>query len=434
MLPGALLTQTYDAHPAPGNQRWMVAAGYLFYVAVLAAGYYYNLTFVQLGIIDLGTRLVGLTASQVSVVMAGFAVAALVVAVATGRMMDSTRWNSDLRVKLRILFFVIAGQTLLTVTSPLVETPAHLIIWVSVCSATLGVGMPVTFSLMIDLIPIRHRGAIAAVVAGLAFFAAAVYPLQWRLDEFAPVMSILMAPAVVVMAVLAFGSLRLVAVWSIQHERFGVGRFVRGAEAGTARFVFWISVVLMFSVFFIDSLGFLRIIDTPVYIYTSWQSPELGVRLFIGLSHVLGAAMAGVLYTVFGRRWLFLWILGLFAFTHLLYTFQLGTAPSGIDPPLSLPFFYVLAVSFYTTLNFALWPDLSTPANIGMNTGLGVGIAGWLASFLSTSLALYSRDIGLSLLEHLRYVNALALLLAVGYPVALYLRRMRALADLQETS
>jgi hypothetical protein len=187
-------------------------------------------------------------------------------------------------------------------------------------------------------------------------------------------------------------------------------------------------------VFFIDSLGFLRIIDTPVFIYTSWQSPELGVRLFIGLSHVLGAAMAGVLYTVFGRRWLFLWILGLFAFTHLLYTFQLGTAPTGIDPPLSLPFFYVLAVSFYTTLNFALWPDLSTPANVGIRTGLGVGIAGWLASFLSTSLALYSRDVGLSLLEHLRYVNALALLLAVGYPVALYLRRMRVLANLQETS
>jgi hypothetical protein len=87
----------------------------------------------------------------------------------------------------------------------------------------------------------------------------------------------------------------------------------------------------------------------------------------------------------------------------------------------------VLAVSFYTTLNFALWPDMSTPANIGIRTGLGVGIAGWLASFLSTSLALYSRDIGLSLLEHLRYVNALALLLAVGYPVAIYLRRMRRL-------
>lgn len=420
--------------PAPGNQRWMVAAGYIFYVAVLAAGYYYNLTFVQLGIIDLGTRLVGLTASQVSGVMAGFAVAALVVAVTTGQMMDSKGWSSDLRVKLRILFFVIAGQALLTVSAPLVETPVHFIVWISVCSATLGVGMPVAFSLMIDLIPIRHRGAIAAVVAGLAFFAAAVYPLQWRIEEFASVMSLLIAPAVAVMGVLAFGGLRLVQVWSRQYEQFGVGRFVRGEEAGTARSVFWISVVLMFSVFFIDSLGFLRIIDTPVFIYTSWQSPEFGVRLFIALSHVLGATMAGVLYTVFGRRWLFLWILGLFAFTHLLYTFQLGTAPSGIDPPLSLPLFYVLAVSFYTTLNFALWPDLSTPANIGIRTGLGVGIAGWLASFLSTSLALYSRDIGLSLLEHLRYVNALALLLAVGYPVALYLRRMRAVANLRGMS
>jgi len=434
MLPGLAPDIRPMNQPGPSNQRWMVAAGYVFYVAVLAAGYYYNLTFVQLGIIDLGTRLVGLTASQVSGLMAGFAVAALVVAVVTGRMMDRTGWSSDLRVKLRILFFVVAGQTLLTVTAPLVGTPVHFIVWVLICSATLGVGMPVTFSLMIDLIPIRHRGAVAAVVAGLAFFTAAVYPLQWRLEEFAPVMSMLMAPAVVVLGVLAFCRLRLVEVWSLQHERFGVGRFVRGAEPGAIRFAFWISVVLMFSVFFIDSLGFLRIIDTPVFIYTSWQSPELGVRLFIGASHVLGAAMAGVLYTVFGRRWLFLWILGLFAFTHLLYTFQLGTAPSGIDPPLSLPFFYVLAVSFYTTLNFALWPDLSTPANIGIRTGLGVGIAGWLASFLSTSLALYSRDIGLSLLEHLRYVNALALLLAVGYPVALYLRRMRALAILRETS
>ena len=72
---------------------------------------YFNLTFVQLGIIDLGTRLVGLSAAQVSGVMAGFAAAALVVAVVTGRKMDREGWSSDLGVKLRILFFVVAGQT-----------------------------------------------------------------------------------------------------------------------------------------------------------------------------------------------------------------------------------------------------------------------------------------------------------------------------------
>ena len=408
----------------PGGVRWI---GYLFYVAVLAAGYYYNLTFVQLGIIDLGTRLVGLSSSRVSAVMAGFAVAALVAAVMAGRVIDRRGWSRDLRVKLRILFFVVAVQTLLTVTAPLVGSATQLTVWVLFCSVTLGVGMPVTFSLMVDLIPVRHRGAGAAVVAGLAFAAAAVYPLEWRLEEFAPVMTVLMAPAVLILGVVAYRRFRFVDMLATQHERFGIGRF---APVRTASSAFWLPVALMFSVVFIDSLGFLRIIDTPVYIHASWQSPEVGVRGFIAVSHVLGAAMAGVLYTVFGRRWLFVWILGLFAFTHLLYTFHLATALSGVDPPLLLPFFYVLAVSFYTTLNFALWPDLSTPRNIGLHAGLGVGIAGWLASFLSTSLALYSKGAGISLLEHLRYVNALALLLAVAFPLFLYFRRMRTLAGL----
>lgn len=191
---------------------------------------------------------------------------------------------------------------------------------------------------------------------------------------------------------------------------------------------FWWLVLLMFAVFFIDSLGFLRIIEAPAYISTSWQSPELGTRAFIAVGHVVGAAMAGVLYRAFGRRWLFVWIFGLFAFTHLLYTFHLSTAPAGIDPPLVLPLFYVLAVSFYTTLNFALWPDLATRETVGTVTALGVGIAGWLASFLSTALAVLSESAGLSLLEHLRLVNALALLLAVGLPVTLYVRKMRTLA------
>lgn len=66
---------------SPRAVRWV---GYLSYVAVLSVGYYYNLTFVQLGIIDLGDRRVGLGPGRVSGVMAGFAVAALVAAVATG--------------------------------------------------------------------------------------------------------------------------------------------------------------------------------------------------------------------------------------------------------------------------------------------------------------------------------------------------------------
>ena len=40
-------------------------------LSCLSAAYYYNLTFIQLRIIDPATRLVGLTATQVSGVMAG---------------------------------------------------------------------------------------------------------------------------------------------------------------------------------------------------------------------------------------------------------------------------------------------------------------------------------------------------------------------------
>ncbi len=421
---------------SPNRRRFFVgvpALGYLKYVAVLSAGYYYNLTFVQLGLIDLGTRLVGMTEGQVSVAMAALALVAFVVAVATGRVMDKRGWSSDLRLKFRILFVVVTWQTVLTMVAPLVGTPREFGLWVLFSAVGIGAGIPVTFGLMIDFIPIRHRGFIAALVTGLAFSAAALYPMEWKIDEFAPLMTLVMIPAAAVLGVISFRRFPVVDVLARQHERFGIGRFCRPTPIATASVGFWMLVMVMFSVFFIDSLGFLRIIDTPAYISTSWQSPSVGPRLFIAVTHVVGAAMAGVLYTSFGRRWLLVWVFGLFAFTHLLYTFDIGTAPAGMDPPLVLPLFYVLAVSFYTTLNFALWPDLSTPATIGTNTALGVGIAGWLASFVSTSLALYSSSSGLSLLEHLRYVNALALLLAVAYPLALYFRRMRTLATNPES-
>lgn len=401
--------------------------GYAFYIAVMAAGYYYNLTFVQLGLIDLGTRRVGLSSGRVSAVMAGLALGALIVAVVTGRLMDLRGWSTRLKVKLKILSLVLVAQTTLTAVAPFVLTLAGFVAWVAVCSVTIGVGIPVTFSFMIDFVPVRLRGRIAATVAGLAFFAAALYPLEWRIEAFAPIVLGPMAAASVVLVVVSFRRFSIVEDLGRQHERFGVGRYCRPTPIATASSAFWIPVGLMFSVFFIDSLGFLRIIDTPALISTSWQSTEIRTRLFIAVAHLIGAAMAGVIYTAMGRRWVFASAIGLFAFTHLLYTFQIRTGLAEMEPPLALPLFYVLAVSFYTTLNFALWPDLSTPRTIGTNTAIGVGVAGWLASFLSTSLALWSSSANVSVLDHLLYVNAIALVALVTYPVALYLRRVRLL-------
>lgn len=405
---------------------WLRPLGYVLYVGLMTAGYYYNLTFVQLGVIDVGTEQVGMDRGAVAAVMGGLAVLALTTAVGTGVAVD--RWRWDLRGKLRVLFAVVAAQTIFTVAAPAIEAPPVFVAWALACGVGIGAGIPVSFGLMADLIPVRHRGAVAAVVAGAAFLLASLYPREWSMDGFAAVMGWAMAPATALLGVAAFGRLRVVGELGSLRRRHGPGRFRRPGPEQAGRAVFWGLVMLMFAVFFIDSLGFLRIIGAPAYVSTSWQSPETSVRLFIGVTHLVGAGMAGVLYTAFGRRWLVVWVLGLFAFTHLLYTSHLAAAPSGVDPPLVLPLFYVLAVSFYTTLNFALWPDLATAEDAGVRTAVGVGVAGWLASFLSTALALYSESAGVPLLVHLRYVNALALLLAVAVPVVYYAGRMRSLA------
>ncbi|MFA9429426.1 MFS transporter [Egicoccus sp. AB-alg2] len=409
------------------ERDWVPVVGYLFYVAAMAAGYYYNLTFVQLGLVDLGTRLIGMTRQDVSMVMAVLALVTLAVALAAGVVMDRRGWGADLHVKIRLLLAVLTVQLALTVVAPSISSAAGLLVWVLVCSLPLGVGIPVMFSTMVDFVPVRDRGYVAAVVAGLSFFLAALYPFEWRIEEFAVVVSAAMAPAVVVLAVLSWRRFAFLDALAGQHRRFGTGRYCRPRPVRTASLTFFGLVAVMFLVFFIDSLGFLRIIETPTIMAASWQSPDVGVRLFIAVSHVVGALAAGVLYTNFGRRWLLLWIVGLFAFTHLLATFGLrvsGDAP----PPLTMPLFYVLAVSFYTTVNFALWPDHATPATIGVRTAIGVGVAGWLASFLSTALALYSEAAGVTLLDHLVHVNALALLALFTLPAVFYVRRMAVLA------
>ncbi|HEX6256020.1 MAG TPA: hypothetical protein VFZ70_09435 [Euzebyales bacterium] len=407
------------------QRRWVPVAGYVGYIALLTAGYYYNLTFVQLGLIDLGSNRLGMPAHSVSHVMAVLALVALAAAIVAGVLMDRRGWSSDLRTKLRLLTVVIAVQLTLTTAAPLLATPAWFVAWVVVCATAIGVGMPVTFSLMADLIPVRDRGFAAALPAGLAFFVASLYPQQWQVEQFSAVMATAMAPAVLVLAVLAFRPSRLVD--QLAQQDFGPGRFTVPPAPTATTPAFAVAVAAMFAAFFIDSLGFLRIIDTPAYISTSWQSPDLGVRLFIAVTHVVGAAMAGVLYTTFHWRWLLVWVYGLFGFTHLLYTFHVSTAADAV-PPLVLPGMYVLAVAFYTTLNFALWPDLSTRDTIGTRCAVGVGVAGWLASFLSTSLALASGATGITLLTHLRYVDALALLLLTVVPVLFYADRVWTLA------
>jgi MFS family permease len=416
--------------------RWTTAFGYVLFVALMVAGYYYNITFVQLGLIDLGTRLVGLSETAVSVWMAVLALGTLVVAVATGVTMDRRGWNTALRTKLRVLFGVVCLQLALTLVAPGIRSVPAFGAWVVAASVGLGVGFPVSFSLAIDLIPVPDRGYVAAAITAIAYFVANAVPLSWSVDVFSRVMVAAMVPGALVLGVLSFARAdrldTLLAELGTQHRAFGTGRFC-DPPIRTRSLAFLVPVVLMFGVFFIDSLGFLRIIDTPSLLLSSWQSPELSTRLFIAVAHVVGAVMAGVIYVNYSLSRVFLWTFALFALTHVLYTSDLRLAavfPSlaqGATSPLN-PAVYAVAVSFYTTLNFALWPDLSTASTVGTRSAVGIGVAGWLATFTSTALALYFQATDLTLLSHLNVVQALSLLLLFGLAVGLYVNRMVELA------
>jgi MFS family permease len=411
--PGADATD--GARPDRAAADWSSLFGYVLFIGALSAGYFYNLTFVQLGLVDLGTRVLGLPEGRVAADLAVLAAFTLVVALVTGFLMHRTGASARFVVKLRLLFAAVVIQTALTAAAPHLRTEPALLAWIVIASVGLGIGVPSMFGLTCDLIPTRDRGYVAAVVTSAAFLPAAVFSTDWTIEDFASQLMWVMVAGTVALGVLAFVPMPVTAALARQHAlpQFGVGRFVRhrsGARGPGPAFA--VALVLMFGIYFVDSLGFLRIVDAPVYTVTAWHSTDPSAQWTIGGMHVLAAVIAGILYPALRQRALFVWIFALFVLAQLSYALHSVTTPD-LPPPLGVPLLYAMAVSIYTVLNFTLWADFSTPATIARNTALGVGVSGWLATFLSTSLSIWWRAAEVPFDAHLRAVAAVSLVFLV---------------------
>jgi MFS family permease len=397
--------------------QWSTLMGYMLFIGMMGVGYFYNVTFIQLGLEDLGTRLIGMSEHKVALSMALLALLTCIIALTVGLFMQKRGWNRQFFVKLRLAFIVVVVQTILTAVAPHIRSESGLLLWIIIASAGLGIGVPATFSLTVDLIPVSDRGYVAALITSLAYLAANVYTTEWRIERFSQQILWIMLVGAVTMGVLAFKKLAFMDRLAQQHTQpaFGSGRFVRTGQDGHPRISrrLFILILLMFGIFFIDSLGFLRIIKTPIYVDTAWRSPDTGTHVFIGVTHVVAALIAGVLYSALDAKSLFLWIFGLFAMIHLMYGLNYQISPDSYAA-LGTPMLYAVAVSLYTVLNFALWADLSTPQTISRNAALGVALSGWTATFISTALAIQWRTGGMSLDRHLNIVAALSLLFFVG--------------------
>jgi MFS family permease len=400
--------------------------GFTLFVGMMAAGYYYNLTFVQLGLEDFGTRWLGLSEAAVARDMALLAICTCLIALSFGWWMQRRGLGRQFRTKLRISFGVVLAQTLLTAVIPAVHNEVTFILWLVLVSVALGIGVPVMFSLTSDLVPVKQRGLAAALVTALAYFAAETLSDQWMFEFFRVRLLWVLVGGSLGIGVLAFIRHPWLEALARQHQQpeFALGRFVRRkTERGyrPSRRVVGL-IMIMFGIYFVDSLGFLRLLKVPGFMEATWQSPLFSHRLFIAVVHIVGALIAGVLYSALSERQLFFWILGLFALTHLQYTLHIR-ATGETQATLALPMLYALAVSLYTVVNFAIWADLSTPDTISFNAALGVALSAWTATFISTGLAIYWQGMGLSLERHIQIVDSLAMLFFLAMLVLTFLRK-----------
>jgi MFS family permease len=387
--------------------------GIALFIGMMATGYYYNVTFIQLGLLDLGGRVLGMDAAAVARDVGLLALLTSAVSLAVGFALVRSGRSSDFRLKLRLASGVVLAQTALSAGTVLVRSPGGFRLWIILASVALGVGVPVTFGLTVDLVPRRLRGYVAGVIAALAYFAAPVFSYPWRIETLRAQMLAIMLPGSVAIAALAFIRTPLTDALAVQHRdpAFYYGRFTRVADGRVhpSRSVLAL-IALMFAVFFIDSLGFVRLTGATFLVDHAWRSPDVAPRVAISTMHVIAALAGGVLYTALDERSLFLWTLGVFGMAHLAYTFPIRLAPEESTALLE-PLMYAVAVSLYTVLNFALWADLSTPRTITGYAALGVAASAWTATFISTALALQMERAGVPVALHLRIVDALAVLL-----------------------
>ena len=378
------------------------------YVSILTAAYYYNITFVQLGVTEAGEERLGLSMELVAVAMGLLAVATLTTTLVSGYLMDRFGWGRDVQVKIRVLFGVLLLQTGVTYVFGSVSSFPGFLGWVVVCSVLLGTAIPFAFSLLLDLVAPAQRGYAAGAVAASAFALAALVPFEWAAGNFTLPAVVVLVPVVALLGGLSLAPGVLGRAESRRGDgsggRMGTGRGFHILTAPVA-----VGLVLLFGAFFVDSLGFVRIIETSALVDAAWRSPDYGIRVTLSATHVIGGLAAGFLYARARYLWLFAATFALFAAAQLLFACQLlFDAPSVLGT--AVPLVYVLAVSCYTTVTFALWPDLATPETVGRYTAVGVGIGGWLATFTSTALALLSDRLELAVEHHLLGVGVISLL------------------------
>jgi MFS family permease len=399
------------------------AVALFFIITILSAGYYFNITLIQLGLHDFGLNYLELNNSQVANYMGFLSVATAITSLISGYLIYRKRELQEFRKLLWMLLGVLVTQSVLVWSILSIRSISSFYLWILFCSISLGLAIPVTYTLFYKITSRNKRYLSAAIITGVTYFVASTIPIDWSIENF-----VLQFKYPLVVGVIALGTVQILKI-SIVNSYFRFlkleysieeNKYLKKHSRSKIRYLFVITVLLLATVFFVDSLGFIRLISTPEFIEQTWQSESWIPRISIGIGHILGAIVGAIMYKELEIEKVIVGIMLLFGVSHLaLLISQLNTYFEGYS--LMIPFIYAFSVSVYTVLNFVVWPDFSSGKNVSMISAIGVAIGGWFSTFISTSLALNWISSGMSFETHIRNVNSVIVLVLIFIILYLYL-------------
>ncbi len=360
--------------------RYNLPLRYLLVITTIASGYISAISYVQLGIPNFGRITLGLDDNFVNQTILFFALIGGLFAYLGGKfLLHRVRNNIHAIILLRGFFILatIGGRSL----SAWVDSAPGYLGWVLLMGMIMGLSTAFSYVLIYLLLPPRNRGVVGGIITAITFGVTAIsLPDSWTMDAFlhdAPILTIVTYTGYALLLIFVLG--RPVSQ-KVVDENIGN----RPYRNYNFRNIF----IVLTLVLFVDSFGFIRIVmGTKDFSAITWHG-NFSMLAYIGIVHVISALFFGYLYSRKSPVFLLRIALILFFGADLLFVVFYGIPQFQMFLAYAFVLFYASAVSIYTIVYITLIADVVTRENMGQRYGLYTGIVGWVASFISTGIAL----------------------------------------------
>ena len=348
---------------------------YLYIIPTVAAAFMSVITFVQIGLPLLGTEVLGIPELTVSAIIIGFAFAGAAGALLGGKILDFIKDSLKKKLLLSLLISILSLGIMKLI--PNLASSTDYLLWMLLLGFVSGVGSVNLYSLLFDLIPTGYRGRIGGIIVAMIYgIGPFIVPSNRTFEAYTA-----SHPAKTALQLIGLGAMIIILIFKIvPKETIKINH----GDKPRYDYKFKEVLVLLTIILFIDSFGFIRAINEPEFVKQTWEG-GMGIRTFISIVHIISALVCGYLYDKKSPYFIVKISLIAFFIGNMFFAFMYQTSMESALVYL-FPLVYAPAVSIYTLLFLMIWADITTEETEGKIYGLGLAVAAWLASFISTGL------------------------------------------------